>query len=211
MRKPPYGRKSNMSLLFHHLDSLQDPYIVEIGMTRDLHPYAWMHDGYFTLIMSWYLVNRGVGDLLSIDIDPDALINCRKLLQSYKIPETNLTLVNDDAFQIIPTITRPIDVLYLDAWDYTIHVPEHRIYIDEHVNRISEENHLLAFKEFESHLAEDHLIIIDDVLSLDDYTGKGKMLIPYLLDNGYSIDQRTLQRDAEIKERPVYQLFLRKY
>ena len=210
MIMPPYGRKNNIRFLFKYLSSINNPYIVEIGMTRNLHKLSWKHDGYFTLIVSWYLHNYNKGKLISVDIDHQAIRNCKFLLNEYYIPTLKTQLICDDAFNIKKYINKKIDVLYLDAWDYTISNPDYNLYIDEKINSFSEKNHLEIFKVLENDLNHYALVIIDDVLDINDYTGKGKLLIPYLLDKGYRIIPQTLKHDKSIAERQIYQLILQK-
>ncbi len=210
MIMPPHGRKNNIRFLFRWLDNINNPFIVEIGMTRNLHKLAWKHDGYFTLIMSWYLCNRNKGQLLSVDIDPVAIKNCKTLLKQFNIPMVKTKLICDDAFNIKNHFDRKIDFLYLDAWDYTISNPQYNLFINEEVNTFSEKNHLEIFKLLEPCLKHNALVAIDDVLNIQNYTGKGKLLIPYLLKNNYSIIPKSLNRDKSILERDVYQLMFRK-
>ncbi len=208
MIKPPYGRKQNIEYIFNYLDNIKEPLIFEVGMTRNLHPWAWMHDGYFTLIMNWYLEENNKGKIISVDIDLNALKNCKLLLEEYSASQKRSELICCDIFKYDYDNKQNIDILYLDAWDYTIHVPEYGLYLDDEININSEKNHLNAFLYMEKYLNKDSLIIIDDVLNTNTYEGKGKQLIPYMLNNGYSIIPQSLIKDEDIKERDIYQLIL---
>ena len=71
----------------------------------------------------------------------------------------------------------PIDLLYLDAWDYS----------EGEAAKISEESHLDAFKIIENSLSDRALILIDDIHDTESFKGKGSLVIPYLLNKGYKI------------------------
>ncbi len=72
-------------------------------------------------------------------------------------------------------VAKDIDVLSLDVWDYT----------EGPQAVISEEAHLKAFQTVENALSPKALVLIDDVYDTVTFKGKGRLVIPYLLQKGY--------------------------
>ena len=82
----------------------------------------------------------------------------------------NLHFYNCDGIEFLKSFDGTIDFLYLDAWDALAHIPY-------------AEKHLEAFEAAESKLSSINMVSIDDT---DCYEGgKGRLLIPKLLDLGY--------------------------
>ncbi len=177
-RMPPYGRHESFDLVKHIImsDEYKNPVILEIGMTRTIG--NWFGDGYSTPFWA-YLVNVKEGELYSDDIDPKAKTNCEYILKEYGLYTDRVHLIIEDALSFLSRwgkdFGKPIDLLYLDAWDYG----------EGEAAKISEENHLKAFKLIESHLSDKALIIIDDIHDTVTFKGKGRLVIPYLMEKGY--------------------------
>lgn len=196
MIKPQYGRTETVNCILNkYLPKIKDPVIVEFGMTRN--PKGIWGDGHFTTIMGWYISNFS-GTLYSVDIDSDVISRCSSILSSYGINNSNIHLIHDDALEWVKSINFKIDILYLDAWDY----PQ-----DNKIREQSEKNHLSIFQQISPWLSDNHIIVIDDILEVETWTGKGRLIIPTLLNNGYIIDSDSLVID---KHHPVYTLIFKK-
>jgi hypothetical protein len=162
--------------------------IVEIGSMRqnlshkleeDNHPCC--NDGHSS---AWFA--RTGNDFYTIDIDIAATNITRNVLNNLSLTE-NVTILNGDGIHFLQTFNevynKKIDLLFLDAWDVGL--------------ENSAEAHLEAYKVAKESLAEKHIILIDDT-DVDKINGKwtylkgaeagkGKLLIPYLLENGYTM------------------------
>jgi len=177
-RLPPYGRHQSFDLVKNIImsDEYKNPVIVEIGMTRAIG--NWFGDGYSTPFLA-YLVNKKEGQLYSNDVEPEAKSKCEHILKEYGLYTDRVHLIIEDALSFLnrwgKDFGRTIDLLYLDAWDYG----------EGDAARISEENHLKAFKQIESHLSDKALILIDDIHDTVTFKGKGRLVIPYLRGKGY--------------------------
>ena len=82
----------------------------------------------------------------------------------------NLNFYHCDGIEFLKSFDGSIDFLYLDAWDALAHIPY-------------AEKHLEAFEAAESKLSAINMVSVDDT---DCYEGgKGRLLMPKLLDLGY--------------------------
>ena len=207
MIKPKYGRKLTMDIVADSLSHIHCPVILEIGMTRIKD--NWLHDGYSTIFFSW-IVNQYNGELYSIDINPNAIETCRQILEEHELFSDNVHLINQDALNYLDTFDKKINVLYLDGWDYTVTDPRARTVEDPHINHISETSHLVSLQKVEHLLVPGSMIIVDDVLNNSTFYGKGKLVIPYMIENGYELNPISFNHDPEIKERAMYQFLFTK-
>jgi hypothetical protein len=175
---PPYGRKESFNLVKEIIasDEYNEPVIVEIGMTRTAG--NWLGDGYSTPFFA-YLVNVCLGELYSIDIDPDVRNTCKSILNEYGLDTDRVHLIVEDGISFFErwhgNMKKKIDLLYLDGWDYS----------EGHKAIISEEAHLKAFQTIENELSSKALVLIDDVYDTVTFKGKGRLVIPYLLQKDY--------------------------
>jgi len=186
--QPPTGRTGLLKAL-EILDSQMSKItIVEVGMTRQ--EGNWKGDGYSTPLFAWYVENKG-GWFYSFDIDPEAIKVSKRIMSYYGIEGKHTTLICADALSFFKrnTFLFPgIDLLYLDAVDYSNENKE-----------FSQQWHLEFFKLVESYLNNRALIVIDDIFD-EEYTGKGKLLIPYMLNKGYKIIEKGYQVILKISE-----------
>lgn len=169
-----YGR-TGFFKCFEYLDIT--PTIVEIGMQRRYDGDC--SDGCSTSIFSWYLKEHG-GKLYSIDIDNNNIELNKRELENRNLFNENIHLICQDGINFFDNFNEKIDLLYLDSWDWSGS--------DEEKN-ISEINHLVCFSKAERLLSSNSIIMIDDVKN-SSFEGKGKLLIPYLLKNGYVIESK---------------------
>ena len=173
MQKPPYGRKESFDLVEQLLINRNDMEMLEIGMTRNVNGIG--GDGYSTPFFS-YIANMTKSRFTSIDISEKNKNICINILNKYELLMDNIILIVADALEYLKNWNKAIDFLYLDAWDYTFGKEEKFA-----------QCHLNAFKLIENYLKPDSLILIDDILNHQTYEGKGKYLIPYMLNNHYKL------------------------
>ena len=146
-----------------------DPIVIELGAARqpmnhnkqDLNPHC-CNDGHST----FFWVEEGF-KTFSVDVTPDcpSFLGERANLENY-------IFCNKDGVKFLQEYSGKIDLLFLDAWDVTPSLPY-------------AEKHLEAFIAAESKLSKKHLIAIDDTDVGSG--GKGKLLIPVLLEKGYHL------------------------
>jgi hypothetical protein len=163
------------------LNKINGQVIVEIGSMRQicLHDLnvdlECCNDGHSSLLFA-----KSGYDFTTVDIDPKHFEITKFSLDKFH----NAKCVCDDALLFLEHYNgKKIDLLFLDAWD-----------VD---NPNSAELHLKAYLLSKPHLNTSHLILIDDTdvdYQNDDFVynkegigGKGKLLIQYLIDNGYKI------------------------
>ena len=127
-------------------------------------------DGCATIIFGeWAKDNNAI--VYSADIDGQALANAGNALgpnQSY------VHLVESDSVEFLRNFGQPIDMLYLDSYDFEVSAPE-----------LSQQHHLNEVIAAEPWLTADSIVMIDDC-DLP-YGGKGKLVIEYLLIKGWKI------------------------
>jgi len=178
---PDHGRGGFLPAINYIKEhQIKNPIIVEIGTQREFNNTG---DGSSTTFFSWFVNNYG-GKLYSVDIE-NVYINKGKIeLKNRGLLTNRINLINEDGINFFDNFSEKIDLLYLDAWDY----------VGNHDDKIlSQINHLKCFLNAEKHLNENSLVLIDDVMNIDTYEGKGKMLIPHLLNNDYEIIHKEWQ------------------
>jgi trans-aconitate methyltransferase len=119
------------------------------------------NDGHST----YFWRNYTNANIYTVDINP----SCNSIIKS----DNRLAGVNSytgDAHEFLKTFNKNIDLLYLDAWDV---IP----------NTLYAEEHLKAYDIIKNKLAENCLILIDDTDIGSG--GKGKLLIPELIKDGF--------------------------
>jgi len=171
---PEHGRDGFIPVL-NNLYKRQNPVLLEIGTQRS---YS-MGDGCSTTLLGWYCKNYS-GHLWTVDIDTSF---SEKNIKELKL-DKNVTVVQQDAMIFVETFKERIDFLYLDAWDWGP-TNEDR--------KIAEEMHIKFFKLVEPLLKDDAIILIDDIVNQETYDGKGKQLIPYMLESGYELIHTSYQ------------------
>jgi hypothetical protein len=144
--------------------------IVEIGSMRhplkhgldEIDPVC-CNDGHSTL----FFADTGA-EIFTVDVDP----KCADVLVSWTRKYRNLHVYTADGIWFLKKFDRPIDVLYLDAWDV---VPS----LDY------AQKHLDAYRAALPHLARTCLILIDDTDILNG--GKGQLAIPQMIRDGFEL------------------------
>lgn len=168
--------------------------ILEIGSMRselihyvDNTEYECCNDGHST-----YLLARTGWKVISVDIDPDHIKTSKNACRYFQ----NIDFFCEDAMLTPARISGTLGLLFLDAWD--LDTPN------------SAENHLIFYQKIKERIENKPMILIDDTdlyydmdkreYFFDDQylSGKGKLIIPELLKNGYEIifkGRQTLLRE----------------
>ena len=120
-------------------------------------------DGHSTLLWA-----HGGFVVYSCDIDPEAVALASQTTAAYE----DCSVVCADGIEFIRNFAGTIDLLYLDAWDVVANTP-------------FAERHLEAYQAARPKLAANHLVVVDDTDVANG--GKGRLLIPELVDQGYQI------------------------
>jgi len=158
--------------------------IVEIGSMRmamshdmDESHYPCCNDGHSSALLS-----RAADEFFTVDIDLNATRNAQYYLDRLGYG-MHSRVINGDGIKFLEEFDKPIDFLYLDAWD--VGTPDYA------------ENHLLAYETAKKNLHEKSIISIDDtdikdengemVIDMSGLYGKGLLVIKQALKDGYKI------------------------
>lgn len=132
-------------------------------------------DGHSSII--WGLAGFKV---YSVDIDSNATNNTKNTFSRFNLDSSGI--VNGDGVEFLKNFKQDIHILFLDAWD--VDLPD------------SAEKHLEAYEVAKSKLTKLSLILIDDtdvdrvdgkVVFSDGLSGKGKLVIPQAVKDGWEI------------------------
>lgn len=157
--------------------------IVEIGIMRQplTHPieesgHACCNDGHSSILWA-----RTGAELYCVDYDPACVKTTREEMARHGF--AGVTTLRDDGIRFLAGFNRPIDLLYLDAWDADL--PD------------SAAKHLEAYRTARPSLRCSSIILIDDtdvelvgnelVLNGTGQGGKGRLVIPETQLDGYRI------------------------
>ena len=94
-----------------------------------------------------------------------------------------VTLHVSDSIAFLKTFKQPVDLLYLDSYDY------HKT--DQAIQKASQEHHLKEFQAIEAQLHDQSIVLIDDCRLPGG--GKGKQVIEYMISKGWRIDKEAYQ------------------
>jgi len=144
--------------------------IVEIGSMREAmgHALTTFHapccnDGHSTL----HLASTSA-DVFTVDINPLSA----EVLAPYAREYPNLSVATGDGIAFLQNFARPIDMLYLDAWDVI-------------AGTDYAEKHLEAYRAAQPHLSKMCLVQIDDTDIKNG--GKGRLLIPQMIRDDFEL------------------------
>ena len=163
--------KNYILLALELLKQTNNKTVVEIGGLRqvmshtleDFNPTC-CNDGHSTE----FWCSKDNLEVYSIDINP----SCIQFYDNLKNRTNNLNYFIQDGIQFIKDFDKEIDLLFLDAWDV-------------HYGSPYAEKHLEAYEVAKDKLSKKHIISIDDTDIANG--GKGKLLIPHLLNNNYKL------------------------
>lgn len=182
IRKKPY---ISINRALEYFNKNDGKVIVEVGSMRkpclhelDEYEHECCNDGHSSLLLA-----RAAKEFHTVDIEPThSRLTLKELKRCNLLSHSNV--YNGDGIKFLTDFKSKIDLLYLDAWDVGF--------------AGYAEKHMEAFQVAEDKLSEKCVILIDDTDV--DYTpekgfhndeeslgGKGKLLIPYLLQRGYEL------------------------
>lgn len=150
--------------------------IVETGSVRGLEEHSRLGDGWSTYHWLEY-AEKTDSNVWTVDINQHSIDMTNKLKETYFPDVKTFTAVTSDSIEFLKNFTEPIDVLFLDSFDYCGD--------DENIKACH--NHSLNEVKAAWDKLNDHsFILIDDVFN-DLWHGKGQLSIPYLLENGFEL------------------------
>lgn len=179
----PYGRKQGFQTALSLIKEIHNPLIVEVGMLRGEDEAE--SNGHSTKVFADFIrkirqhENRGLSRFISVDLSQDAVLMCESELKKHDLLEY-AQLICSDALTFMATFElcyrnnsdlNKIDFLYVDGWDYGQ---------DLEINEFSENSTLEFIQLSESFLSDNAVILFDDVYD-NEWKGKAKKAIPYLL------------------------------
>lgn len=173
--KPITGRNNSFTKI---LQILEETYkrpinIVETGCIRNISDESKFGDGWSTLNWEYYAKKTG-SKVFVVDINEYHLIQSKKIVP----PSEFVEYTHDDSINYLNNFNDRIDLLFLDSFDYC----------GDEANILACHNHSLGeVKAAWNKLNDKCFILIDDVFN-NEWVGKGKLSIPYLLDNGFKIE-----------------------
>lgn len=172
--KPETGRNASFTrVLLTLADVFDHPInIVETGCIRTTSDESRLGDGWSTV--NWEYHARETGSrVYVVDIDDNHLREAKKVVP----PSDFVEYTKQDSLAYLQGFDKPIHMLFLDSYDYCG---------DSENIRKCHEHCLNEVKCAWEKLTDKCLVLIDDVFN-DEFDGKGKLAIPYLLDKGFKL------------------------
>jgi len=183
LREKPYFTIQRAIELFAKIEG---KIIVEIGCMRipmnhplSQHDLPCCVDGHSTL--HWAPTKA---EVYSVDVSTDAVNTVCEEIVKRKIE--NVIVVQDDGINFLHTFPKTIDLLFLDGWDVGL--------------RDYDLRHLEAYIIARDKMSERSMILIDDTdvfwdwdrddifMAEDGRSGKGRLLIPRAIKDGYKLE-----------------------
>lgn len=170
---PITGRSASQAFVFKELYrrfDYQSINIVETGCIRNPRDGC---DGWGTLLWKrWADLSNSF--VYSVDNNSRHLFNCKQVV-TYS---PRVFYIYNDSVEFLNTLPTSfkIHLLFLDSYDYT-----------KEDQKPCAEHQLKELKAAEKNLNNTSLILIDDIFDVKEFTGKGQLSIPYLLNKGWKI------------------------
>lgn len=172
--KPQTGRNNSYLKVIEILENeYNEPItIVETGCIRNTNEESKLGDGWSTLNWEYY-AKKTNSIVYTVDIN-EVHINQSKQV----VPQSQyVNYFLDDSINFLKNFDKKIDLLFLDSFDYC----------GDEQNIIACHNHSLnELINAWDKLNQKCFVLIDDVFN-DSWDGKGKITIPYLLENGFEL------------------------
>jgi hypothetical protein len=182
--KPETGRNNSFLKIIEILEeTYNEPIvIVETGCIRNITEDSKFGDGWSTL--NWcYYAKKTNSKVYVVDINENHLNQSKKIVP----PSEFVEYTQDDSVQYLQTFDKKIDLLFVDSYDYCGDEENIKKCHNHSLNEI-----IAAWDKLKEHC----FVLLDDVFSDVSWDGKGKLSIPYLLENGfekvYFIDSQIL-------------------
>jgi hypothetical protein len=154
---------NSLSLLLE-MNKIDYYVIVEVGTTRGGYGGGPKGDGWATLAWAWF-TNKYGGEVHTIDIDDNCLDQCKAITKNY----SNIMYHNCTGEEFLKSFKSKINLLYLDGSD--------------DVNEMVDE-----YESCKELLLNSSLILLDDIPIDYETSGKGQLIIPILLNDGWNIE-----------------------
>jgi len=171
-QRTPFAEYADRHLTFDRLfreigKRFSDPIIVETGCVRAFEDWS---AGYSSYLFGTYLTARQAGHLHSVDCSSENLRRAQAILTPFV---ARSTLHESDSVRWLENYSGRIDVLYLDSMD---------------VGVAGYEEHALAeARAAFSKLHSDSLVLLDDTVWDEGWSGKGAKVVPWLTQQGWRI------------------------
>ena len=172
--KPITGRNESF---VKTIDILEQTYnhpitIVETGCIRNTTDESKFGDGWSTL--NWYYYAKKTDSkVYVVDIDENHLRKSKEVVP----PSEYVTYTKDDSINYLKNFSNKIDLLFLDSYDYCG---------DEDNIRKCHEHSLNEIIAAWDKLNDKCFVLIDDIFN-NEWEGKGKLSVPYLINNGFEV------------------------
>ncbi|MBI1989480.1 MAG: class I SAM-dependent methyltransferase [Betaproteobacteria bacterium] len=150
-----------------------EPTIVETGCIRSVEDWS---AGYSTYLFALYLAGEGAGILHSVDNSQTHLDLARAVTEGVT---DRVAFHCSDSIAWLGRFSAPIDLLYLDSLD--VEEPGH----PEHA--------LAELEAAKPSLHAQSLVLVDDTGWDGGWTGKGKLVVPRLVEQGWKVLAATRQ------------------
>lgn len=132
-------------------------------------------DGAFTIVFGKWAKENGA-KLHSVDISKASCEGSKTEVSKQGLDDI-VTVHHDDSLEFLKNFNDPIDLLYLDSYDYSR--------TDKDIQLKSQEHHLKEFKIIENKLHDNTIVLIDDCGLPGG--GKGKTVIEYMTSKNWKI------------------------
>lgn len=155
------------------LEKIEAKTIIETGTSREgLH--GAKSNGAATIVFGkWAKLNDAF--MHSVDISEKSVAAAQKEVDNQKL-NSSVKIHLSDSVSFLQAFNEPVDFLYLDSYDYNN---------DPEVQLKSQTHHLNEFKAIENQLHDKSIVLIDDCDLPNG--GKGKLVVEYMLKNGWEI------------------------
>ena len=172
--KPITGRNESF---VKTIDILEQTYnhpitIVETGCIRNTTDESKFGDGWSTLNWDYY-AKKTDSKVYVVDIDENHLRKSKEVVPSSEY----VTYTKDDSINYLKNFSKKIDLLFLDSYDYCG---------DEENIRKCHEHSLNEIIAAWDKLNDKCFVLIDDIFN-NEWEGKGKLSVPYLINNGFEV------------------------
>lgn len=172
--KPITGRNNSFLKVLEILEeTYKDPItIVETGCIRNVTEESKFGDGWSTLNWEYYAKNTN-SKVYVVDIDTNHLNQSKKIVP----PSEFVEYFQDDSVNFLKNFDKKIDLLFVDSYDYCGDEENIKKCHNHSLNEI-----IAAWDK----LNDKCFVLVDDIFSTQ-WDGKGKLSIPYLLENEFEV------------------------
>ena len=161
-------------------EKLKGKKMIEVGSTREMARDSTGH-------LFGFCKEREI-DFITVDMNPEQISRLQE-----RFPDLNATTAKGEEF--LEQFDGEINFCYLDAFDYQhgrhsqSRISAYKKYLNTQIsNEACHQMHLRCAKALEERMPVGSIIVFDDVFgaySDIEWDGKGKLAIPFLLENGF--------------------------